>query len=127
MFTAGPSFYEPKGTSPSTGLKRTGIWEKRQKVSYVIEVATKSCTGCRTCEIACSYHHREVFQPSISSIRIQRDNTGAALSSMLYLKDADGHLACDGCRGLEEPLCVKYCNPEGREELKHLLEEIGEE
>ncbi|UCE35790.1 MAG: 4Fe-4S binding protein [Deltaproteobacteria bacterium] len=22
---------------------------------------TEKCTGCRSCEIACSYHHRRVF------------------------------------------------------------------
>ena len=29
-----------------------------------------NCGGCRTCEMACSYHHAGMFQPSISSIQI---------------------------------------------------------
>lgn len=93
----------------------------------IIEFATESCTGCRTCELACSYHHRGVFQPSISSIKIKGNDKLPRLSVMLYLENSDGHLACDGCIGLEEPLCVTYCNVVGREELKGLLQEVKKE
>ena len=28
------------------------------------------CTGCHQCEMACSYHHENVFNPSKSRIKI---------------------------------------------------------
>ena len=28
------------------------------------------CGGCRTCELACGYHHEGVFRPAMSSIKI---------------------------------------------------------
>ena len=82
---------------------------------------TKSCTGCRTCEIACSFHHRGVFSPGVSSIEIvdRWKEMGFAIS--FYQKDQGGHISCDGCRGLDEPMCVKYCNVLMREELRALL------
>ena len=93
-------------------------------MSETMEFATQSCTGCRTCELACSYHHRGVFRPSTSSIRIKGGDQLPIFSVVLYLEDNNGHLACDGCRGLEEPLCVKYCNVVGREELNGFLQEF---
>jgi len=82
---------------------------------------TKDCTGCRTCEIACSFHHQGSFSPAVSSITIvdRWEELGFAVS--FYQKDQGGHRSCDGCRGLDEPLCVKYCNVLMREELRALL------
>jgi len=83
---------------------------------------TNACTGCRSCEMACSYHHRGVFSSSISSIQVldRTKELGFALS--LSDEDEDGCIACDGCKGLDEPLCVKYCNSLVRDELKGILE-----
>ena len=81
---------------------------------------TRTCTGCRTCEMACSFHHSGVFQPSISSIEI----TGSPKEGfriLFYETTHDGHRACDGCPGLENPLCVAYCPLVAREELKELI------
>jgi Fe-S-cluster-containing hydrogenase component 2 len=82
---------------------------------------TQSCTGCRTCEIACSFHHQGSFKPGVSSIEIvdRWEELGFAVS--FYHKDRGGHRSCDGCRGLDEPICVKYCNVLMREELRALL------
>ncbi len=83
---------------------------------------TKGCGGCRICEIACSYHHRRVFSPSLSSIEImdRPEELGFAIS--LYTADEKGHLACDGCEGEDQPLCLKYCSVLMHDELKTLLE-----
>jgi carbon-monoxide dehydrogenase iron sulfur subunit len=60
------------------------------------------CTGCRACEVACSYHHTGAFQPSIASIRVERSDTEGAIS--LALMDT-----CDQCIGEKEPWCIQYC------------------
>lgn len=68
---------------------------------------TRSWTGCRTCELACSQHHADFFQPSISSIEIS-GSPKEGFKIVLYAAPQEGHVACDGCRGLQEPLCLKY-------------------
>jgi len=67
------------------------------------------CGGCRTCEVACSFHHTGKFQPSISSIQIVDKKDVGGYSVVLLEKDEGDHLACDGCQGLEVPACVEYC------------------
>jgi len=81
---------------------------------------TTLCTGCRTCELACSYHHTGVFQPSKSSIEI----TGSpkeGFKLVLFEAPHDNRAACDGCRGLEEPLCIRFCPAVARSELQEYI------
>ena len=80
-------------------------------------VEANSCTGCRTCEIACSYHHRRVFQPSIASIEIGEIKDKLKCDITFYTENANGHLACDRCKGEDQPLCIKYCNAVEKDEL----------
>ena len=81
---------------------------------------TRSCTGCATCEMACSYHHSEAFQPAISSIEITGDpKEGFKVS--FYASREDDHRACDGCLGLAEPLCLTYCPAVAKKELQELI------
>ena len=83
---------------------------------------TKNCTGCRTCEIACSFHHIKAFAPSISSIEIANSlRKDQRITILFYVVKKDGHFPCDGCRGEEEPYCVKYCNILARDELRGFL------
>jgi anaerobic carbon-monoxide dehydrogenase iron sulfur subunit len=86
---------------------------------------TQNCLGCRTCELVCSYHHNGIFSPSISSIKIVNKPSEQAFAIEIYREAANGHFACDGCKGLEEPLCVKYCNPLMREELRGILRKFS--
>jgi len=79
-----------------------------------------SCGGCRTCEMACSFKHREEFVPSISSIKVldRKDSTGYHI---LLLEETGGQgIACDECKELAVPLCVAYCRQS--EELKEILD-----
>ena len=82
---------------------------------------TQDCVGCRTCEIACSYHHKRIFSPSISSIEIKKGQKEPSFTISFYERDHNDHLACDKCQGEAEPLCVKYCNVLARDELKTFL------
>jgi Fe-S-cluster-containing dehydrogenase component len=81
---------------------------------------TRTCTGCRTCEMACSFHHSGVFQPSISSIEIA-GSPKEGFRIVLHAAPHDDHRACDGCRELKDPLCVSCCPLVARDELKELI------
>lgn len=83
---------------------------------------TQNCVGCRTCELVCSYHHIGVFRPSTASIEVIDRLKDLRFTIGFYYSACDGHLACDGCEGLDEPLCIKYCNNYMRDELKEILE-----
>jgi len=61
------------------------------------------CRACRTCEIACSWHHHRVFSPGLSDIQVTRNNqTG----EILWTLDTS---SCDLCKDEEKHLCIKYC------------------
>jgi len=60
------------------------------------------CYGCRTCQIACSFHHTGSFWPDRSSIDVLRNpQTGVIKWSI--------DSTCDECKSEKEPLCTKYC------------------
>ena len=80
-----------------------------------------ACGACRTCEIACSFHHTGEFKPSISSIKILSKEDGFGNRVMIIEEDDGQNKACDGCEGLEVPLCVEYCD-----EREILYKFIGE-
>lgn len=60
------------------------------------------CTGCRMCELACSFHHRGTFSPEASSIRTTRDNLNGEISVTFTS-------SCDSCESEARPFCIKYC------------------
>lgn len=68
-----------------------------------------SCGGCRTCEMACSFHHRGEFIPSFSSIKVLDKGNEAGFRVLLVEKGDRESLAYDGCRELDILLCMQYC------------------
>jgi carbon-monoxide dehydrogenase iron sulfur subunit len=64
-----------------------------------IAVDLEKCTGCRTCELVCSFERSGVFNPKKSAIRVVKED----------LMGLDGPLVCQFCRN---PQCVAAC-PEG--------------
>ena len=60
------------------------------------------CSGCRTCQLVCSFHHTGSFWPDRSSIKVSRNPQNGVLQ---WCIDS----TCDGCKDEEEALCVKYC------------------
>ena len=54
------------------------------------------CTGCRQCELACSYEHEGLYSPSLSRIRLVRFEHNSLSVPV----------ACAYC---ERPLCEEVC------------------
>lgn len=81
-----------------------------------------SCGGCRTCEMACSYKHLGDFKPKISSIQILEKENELGYQVDLVEGNKWERIGCDGCEGLDVPLCVQYC--EKSDDLKKILEEF---
>ncbi len=83
------------------------------------------CGGCSTCEIACSFHHTGAFKPSLASIKIiRRDNNEPGFKVLLIEATGVEGIACDGCKGVEEPLCVEICHK--KEQLENIIKEYLE-
>ena len=66
------------------------------------------CTGCRACEVACSFHHERVFASAHSSIFVDREEEKGLFELRII---REGRYACDMCEGEEMPFCIKYCAP----------------
>ena len=72
----------------------------------IFVVANELCSGCRNCEMWCSFLHgnRAEFNPIYSKIRIFKDGEGS-----LNIPTVN----CDGAEcqhhGNEEPVCVEMC------------------
>ena len=67
------------------------------------------CGGCRTCELACSFHHTQTFTPSISSLKVLDKEEGPGYRVSLVAEKKGERMACDGCKDLDVPPCVEYC------------------
>ena len=76
----------------------------RKPTEELFSVDLPRCTGCRSCEVACSYHHQKVFAPYISSIKILRNNSTGEIKYLF----TD---TCDLCVNEDLPFCVKACAP----------------
>jgi carbon-monoxide dehydrogenase iron sulfur subunit len=75
-----------------------------------ILIDAEACYGCRMCELACSFHHKGVFSPGASSIKVSRDNQDGELRLSI-------DSSCDLCRGESYPQCVEYCVYEALKEV----------
>lgn len=61
----------------------------------VITFNPNKCTGCRTCELACSTSHTNTCNPSRSRIRILK------MGEYLHIPIR--------CRQCEDPVCIRIC------------------
>ena len=62
----------------------------------MIAIEEDRCTGCRLCELACSYRHEGVFQPSTARVRVR-----------LFSKD--GHSFPQLCLQCPDAPCLNVC------------------
>jgi len=87
-----------------------------------MKIDMPSCGGCRTCEIACSFHHKEEFNPAASSIKILDKMNEPGFIVLLVEENDRESIACDFCEGIEVPLCVQYCKE--KEELAKMINDL---
>lgn len=63
-----------------------------------------ACSGCGTCSMACSFHHKGEFAPAKAAIQsVARDNGQGFWIAFSDTKEGE-QLVCNGCRE-----CVKLC------------------
>ena len=70
---------------------------------------SEKCVGCRTCEVACAFHHRRTFGRKSSSLSVRRFEREGRFEIVIYEKREGERPACDLCGGEPMPLCVKLC------------------
>jgi Fe-S-cluster-containing hydrogenase component 2 len=68
-----------------------------------------SCGGCRTCEMACSFHHTETFTPELSSIKIFEKKDFPGFRVWIVENGDEKGTPCDGCENRGVPLCMQHC------------------
>ena len=85
-----------------------------------------TCGGCRTCELACSFHFTSEFFPAVSSLKVMEkpDGPGYFLDIKGKENDREG-FACDGCERLDIPLCVDYCRE--ADDLYQILKQLRQQ
>jgi len=83
-----------------------------------------SCGGCSTCELACSFHHKGEFIPSVSSIKISAKDDGHGCQVLLVVESDGQRMACDDCKDLDVPLCIEHCKES--DDLGKILNELAE-
>ena len=86
----------------------------------VFEMA--NCGACKTCEIACCFHHTGEFGPSPTSFRVAENREGKGYLISISEEKQGDEVACDGCQGLDVPLCVEVC--EHAEDLKKIISQF---
>jgi hypothetical protein len=59
--------------------------------------------------MACSFHHRGEFVPTVSSLVIVDKASAPGCDVLIMDRPDDQRAACDGCENLEIPLCVEHC------------------
>lgn len=62
----------------------------------MLVVNPEKCSGCRICEVACSYFHEEIFNPAKSRIQIVSDKKKASFYPLI----------CEQC---EKAPCAEVC------------------
>ena len=65
----------------------------------IIMVDSKKCTGCRICEVVCSFHHEGIFSPSLASIWVVKNEPEGMYTPIV-------------CVQCTRPVCIEVC-PEG--------------
>lgn len=65
-------------------------------MAKILMISPEKCTGCRTCELACSFQHTQEFNPERSRIKVLTwENAGFSIPMM--------------CQQCDDAPCVRVC------------------
>lgn len=81
-------------------LKILFTFYRGEIVKIIINI--NRCYACKICQLICSFHHTKAFWPDRSSIIVSRNTQNGFIK---WCIDS----TCDGCKGEDTPLCVKFC------------------
>ncbi len=71
-----------------------------------VTVDGQKCTGCKACELGCSFHHKKLYNPEESAIHIFMEDTEG------IIEVSWNKAKCDGCANeAQGPQCLYYCKP----------------
>ena len=65
------------------------------------------CSGCRACELICSFHHKGTFSRGNSSVYVRRNERKG-----IFEITVEGPPTCDLCKDEKYPMCVQFCSRE---------------
>jgi len=74
-----------------------------------LRIFADRCTGCRTCELVCSFHFARAFGRKDGAIEVHRDEAAGEFVPIIHEKATSLRKSCDLCAGEESYLCIKYC------------------
>lgn len=74
-----------------------------------IRIFPERCTGCRMCELVCSFHFTGAFGRKAGAIEVHRHEAKAEFLPLIHKRPIDFRKTCDLCTGEKTHLCVKYC------------------
>lgn len=81
----------------------------------------ENCGGCRTCELACSFHLSGEFGFEKSALKIIPKESGDGYFVKI-VDDVNEPYHCDACIGLEKPVCVQFCHHQ--DQLQEYIDQI---
>ena len=59
-------------------------------------ISPEKCTGCRTCELICTFHRSEEFNPKLSAVSVMAFEEASVAVPIM-------------CMQCEDPSCMKVC------------------
>ena len=80
-----------------------------------------SCGGCRTCELACSFHHTGEYNLANASFKIVVAKNGDGHDVVFPEPPGEQMFQCDGCVGFDTPYCMSVCWE--RDELEGIIKQ----
>ena len=81
-----------------------------------------SCGGCKTCELACSFHNTRKFSHQFSSLKIINKKNSSGYQVLIAEQDDNANIPCDGCKDIKIPLCLQFCGK--RDDLEKIIDEF---
>lgn len=74
-----------------------------------VRIFPERCTGCRTCELVCTFHFTRAFGRKAGAIGVQRHDPAGEFDPIIHEEPTTSRKACNLCAGEKSHLCVKYC------------------